>query len=101
MKEKIINCFLLLALPCVLLAQEKPLSCADLRNGIFYNYPKNTKEQYVDRREDDIVHEISLTTGDTSDWKIKWIGDCTYALKYLTGNVKWDKPQLEFVKKNT
>jgi hypothetical protein len=92
--------FFFIALLSVSNAQDKSLTCADLKIGIFYNYPKNTADQYVDLREGEIEHETNMVTGDTSLWQIKWINDCVYTLKYLSGNVKWNEKAAAFLKKH-
>jgi hypothetical protein len=81
-------------------SQNDPVTCADLKNGVFHSYPKNSADHYISEREDEYQKETNLTTGDTSSWQIKWKGNCTYSLKYLGGN-KLPQEQLDFLKKHT
>ncbi|MEO5592948.1 MAG: hypothetical protein ABIR15_17720 [Chitinophagaceae bacterium] len=92
--------FLLIALSFYSNAQDKYPVCTDLKNGIFYNYPKNAPDQYMDTREGDWVHETNLITGDTTLWQIKWTDDCVYTLKYISGNVKINAEVAVFLKKH-
>jgi len=66
--------------------QKNALSCADLHEGIFYVYPKNLDNPYIDIREGDMQRERNIKTGDSSLWQIKWLNECTYTLKYISGN---------------
>ena len=74
-------------LPFIIFAQSKAPSCAELKEGVFHSYPKNSAEHYISIREGNQVHEINLTTGDSSLWQIKWLEDCIYSLKYVSGNL--------------
>jgi hypothetical protein len=62
--------------------------CTDLRDGVFYSYPKNTAKQYVITRQGEYQKEIDLVTGDTTLWKVSWLNDCTYCLTYISGSAK-------------
>ena len=79
---------------------QKSLACADIHEGIFYNYPRNSTSQYADLREGEYLHETDITTGDTSLWKIKWNDDCTYTLSLVDMNGKNEKPTRELMKKH-
>jgi hypothetical protein len=41
-------------------------TCEDLKNGVFYSYPKNASEQYQLTRKGDIQKETDLITSDSS-----------------------------------
>jgi hypothetical protein len=90
----------LLLFPLVAFSQNKALACAEIKTGVFYNYPKNTSDQYVDKRDDHMVYETNLVTGDTSVWQINWLSDCVYALKFVSGNVKLDTKTLSLLQKH-
>jgi hypothetical protein len=81
-------------------SQPAPLTCKDIQNGIFYNYPKNSSAQYIDERNGDIAKESDLLTGDSSLWKITWPNQCTYILSYLGGNIKMTDEMKKFVKEH-
>ncbi len=80
-------------------AQQK-LTCNDIHEGVFYNYPKNSTDRYIDIREGELVHENNLVTGDTSLWKIKWNNDCTYTLSLIDMNGKLEQQTRELMKKH-
>ncbi len=80
-------------------AQQK-LTCNDIHEGVFYNYPKNSTDRYIDIREGEFVHENNLVTGDTSLWKIKWNNDCTYTLSLIEMNGKLEQQTRELMKKH-
>ena len=80
-------------------AQTK-LNCKEIHEGVFYNYPKNSADQFVDTREGDYVHENNLATGDTSLWKIKWNDDCTYTLTLVDLNGKSEQQSRDAMKKH-
>ncbi len=79
---------------------QKSLTCADIHQGIFYNYPQNSDSRYVDIREGDYAHETDVTTGDTSLWKIKWNDDCTYTLSLVDMNGKNEEQTRKLMKKH-
>lgn len=89
--------FFLLSQTCF--AQQK-LTCNDIHEGVFYNYPKNSSEKYIDIREGEFVHENNLINGDTSLWKIKWNNDCTYTLSLMDMNGKMEQQTREMMKKH-
>ena len=50
-------------------------NCEDIKNGVFYSYPKNVSKQYQLTRKGDIQKETDLITGDSSIWKVTWLND--------------------------
>jgi len=92
--------FALLLLPFASYTQDKPIGCKDLKNGIFHSYPKNTADHYICRREDNRQYESNAITGDSVVWEIKWLDDCTYSLKYLSGNTKFSDEEHTMLKKH-
>lgn len=91
--------FCLASRPSMALCQPK-LSCADLKNGVFHSYPKNTSDHYLSKRDDEFQYETNIVTGDTTTWKINWLNDCTYSLKYISGNNKMTDEVSKLVKKH-
>lgn len=75
------------------------LSCKDLKEGIFYSYPKNTDSKYLYERTGDYQKETDLKKGDTTLWKVKWKNDCTYSIEYISGNNKTNEEAFELLKK--
>lgn len=82
--------------PCIVSGQEKPMACADLKTGFYHSYPAKTNEHYLYFRDSLYQTEIETVTGDTTMWKITWLDDCSYSLKFISG--KRDKAMLEFLK---
>jgi hypothetical protein len=42
-----------------------------------------------------------MVTGDTALWEIKWQPDCSYSLKYISGNAKISGETRDFLEKHT
>lgn len=100
MTMKMICWFLFCLMPFISVAQDSQSGCAAIKNGVFYFYPKNGAERYMDIREGELLHETNMTTGDTSAWQVKWTGDCTYSLQYISGNNKMSAEMQQFVKQH-
>jgi len=77
-------------------AQNKPMTCADLKSGFYHSYPALTNEHYLYIRDSLYQTEIETVKGDTTLWKISWLDECSYSLKFVSG--KRDKAMLEFLK---
>src|SRR6476620_5725461 len=92
--------FGLLSIPLISFAQTNAVSCANIKKGTFYFYPKNTADAYIEERDDKYLKETNLTTGDTSLWEIKWTSDCVYSLKFINGNAKMDADTRDFLDKH-
>jgi hypothetical protein len=75
--------------------------CGSIKSGIFYYYPKNSSEKFLEMRDDKYLHEINLNKGDSEVYEIKWLNDCVYTLKYVSGNAKINDEVVEFNKKHT
>jgi hypothetical protein len=80
-------------------------TCADLRTGDYYYYPRNTLQQYHVTVSGDKEKVVNLTKRkgtpiyDSSIYRIEWKGDCNYTLKYLEGTGLTDE-ELRFVNKH-
>ena len=96
---KITATIVILLFATFLQAQTK-LNCSDVHEGIFYNYPKNSPDKYVDIREGDYVRERNLVTGDTSLWKMKWNDDCTCTMSLVDMNGKLEQQTRDLIKKH-
>lgn len=98
---QIISCFFCFAfLPIVISAQIKTPTCEDLKYGIFHYYPKNSSDHDVNIREGEFVREINSKSGDSIIWQIKWVDECVYSLKYISGNRPIPEENLKFIKKH-
>lgn len=76
-------------------------SCAALKEGVFYFYPKNSNSKYALYRNKDEQKEVNLENGDSTIWSIKWINDCTYILKFKsTSNKKISAEEKELNSKH-
>ncbi|MEP7237866.1 MAG: hypothetical protein ABI685_08380 [Ferruginibacter sp.] len=82
--------------PQLLNAQNKSITCADLRTGFYHSYPASTNEHYLYIRDSLYQTEIETVKGDTTLWKITWLNDCSYTLKFVSG--KMNKDMVEFLK---
>jgi hypothetical protein len=87
---------LILPYTSVTIAQIK--TCKELKEGVFYSYPKNSSKQYQLTRKGDIQTEKDLSTGDSSLWKISWLNDCTYSLYFISGSAKLTDESRTFAK---
>jgi len=92
--------FALSLLPFVSYTQDKSIGCKDLKSGFFHSYPKNSADHYICRREDNRQYESNAITGDSIIWEIKWLDDCTYSLKYISGNIKMSDESLTMLQKH-
>jgi hypothetical protein len=70
------------------LGQNKKQLPNSVKVGEFYYYPKDSKETYIDIRNDSVVEEITLSTRDTSIWRIRWQSDSVIEMRYVTGTKK-------------
>ncbi len=91
---------LLILMPLFSFCQENKLNCEALKNGVFYNYPRNSDENIIQIREGNLMKEVTIGKKDTVIWKVKWKNNCTYSLQYLSGDVG-SKEILELVKKHS
>ncbi|WP_169337665.1 hypothetical protein [Segetibacter koreensis] len=46
------------------------------------------------------MHEYNLEKRDSTLWKIDWSNDCTYSLKYISGNTHMEPEMESFLKKH-
>lgn len=79
---------LFLTLPYSVRTFAQTRTCTEIRDGVFYSYPKNSSKQYQLIRKGDIQTEKDLSNGDSTLWKITWLNDCTYSLAFISGGAK-------------
>lgn len=77
------------------------LPCKSVKKGSFYFYGKTTGVHYKIIRNDSLQMEVNRTSNDTSFWKIDWIDDCSYKLKYLYGGGSTVAGIKDFLAKHT
>jgi hypothetical protein len=76
----------------VMIADAQLKTCADLKAGDFYYYPRNTLQQYHVVVSGDMQKTVSMTGRkgsshrDSIVYKIEWMGSCMYTLKYVEGD---------------
>jgi hypothetical protein len=87
-------------IPLRTFCQTKNIACADIKTGIFYYYPKNSTDSYIETRDDDYLYEKNIVKGDSSVWKIEWKSDCEYWLKYVSGNTKMTDEVVKLLEKH-
>jgi hypothetical protein len=76
--------------------QDSKLTCTDIRNGIFYSYPKNISGHYITYMTNGFEKDINIETGDTMLWKIDEINDCSSKESLISTN---DRNMSEATKK--
>jgi hypothetical protein len=75
-----------------LTADAQPKTCADLRSGDYYYYPRNTLQQYHVIISGDQQKVLNMTRRkgsshyDSSVYRIEWKDACEYTLKYVEGD---------------
>ncbi|MEO8413272.1 MAG: hypothetical protein ABI472_06415 [Ginsengibacter sp.] len=92
---KIALCFIAVMGCCT--AEAQVPVCADMHNGIFYFYPKNTKDQFEEIMDKKYLREKNFLTGDTAVWSVRWKGDCAFESAYISGNTIHNKKTQQFL----
>jgi hypothetical protein len=72
----------------ILWAQDKTMGTTNIKKGVFYFYPRNSKESFYIVRNDSFQKEINFHTRDTSFWQITWQSDSIFRVQYLKGTKK-------------
>lgn len=64
-------------------------NCDTIKTGTFHLKSSSGKNRYKIIRDEHTQMEINLSKGDTSFWKISWIEDCMFSLKFIrkTGSI--------------
>jgi hypothetical protein len=89
-----------LLMPMACRAQDSP-GCTALHSGIFYNYPKNSNDQFIERRDGQFMSETDVNKNDSTQWHVEWKNDCTYKLSYVSGGASLSRETLTALKKHT
>jgi len=103
MNKYVIVCFIacsLIITPRKAFSQDNPVTCADIKTGIFYFYPKNASNAFTERRDADYVYEKNTANGDSTAWRLTWKNDCEYVTEYAGGNAQLDDVQKKFLKQH-
>jgi hypothetical protein len=97
-KTVIHSLFSLLFTPLLISAQ--PLSCSDLKNGvyIFFSGADGSSRTYT--RNGEMQKEFNPATRETTIWDVEWVSDCIYSLKYNSGLEDKPKQEQELLKKH-
>ena len=90
----------LLSLPVIASCQDPTPPCTDLKTGIYYSYPKNTSTRYICIRDGDNEKDFDMDTGDSSVWQIQWQDDCSYTMRYISGNDELKPRDRQFLNKH-
>ncbi|MGB8194032.1 MAG: DUF2846 domain-containing protein [Chitinophagaceae bacterium] len=99
LKVALLLSFSLFICPLAGLAQSKPLTCADVRNGTFNYYSANDFSSiYI--RNGETQREITKKRKETIFWEVTWINDCTYSLKYISGGEQRVKADQDIFRKH-
>jgi hypothetical protein len=78
----------------------KAQDCEGLKNGTFYSYPKNSAKSYLIKRNGDYQYEKDIGNGDSIVYKIEWLNNCKYSLKFISTNVKLTDEESAFWEKH-
>jgi len=93
--------FLMFSAPDISNGQDNHmLSCADVKNGTFYFFGKNSVGRETFIRKGALQKEIIPKDRETVLWEVKWLNDCTYTLKYQSGAESHSAGELKFLSKH-
>ncbi len=76
------------------------LTCADIRNGIFYYFGKGSEGEETFIRKGALQREQVPAKKETLSWEIEWISDCIYTLKYQSGAENHPEAEQKFLVKH-
>lgn len=84
-------------IPSIVVSQQSAPVCTQLKEGIFYVYPRNTTDQYKIVRTKDKQVEHNLKTGEVTEYQVTWNSNCQYILAHISSTAK--KPGADLIKK--
>ena len=61
------------------------IECSPIHTGRFFQYKNQGQLYSTIIRGDSVQMEINSQTGDTTNWKIHWIDNCSYSCQYISG----------------
>jgi hypothetical protein len=61
------------------------ITCTDIRNGVFVFFSRITGSESTYTRNGDTQKEVDPAKHETILWKVEWIDNCSYYLKYESG----------------
>ncbi len=88
---------------CLLVAKNsasQPRNCASVKNGVFHSYPKNSADYIIGSRNGAVQTEVSRVSGDSINFSVTWLDDCSYSLKYQSSS-KLKPAILQIFRNNT
>lgn len=74
--------------------------CSSIIESTYFSYPANSNDSSTTHRSKDKLVEIDLRSGDSTVWKIKWTGKCTYDAEYISGSKKLEPDVRNFLKEH-
>lgn len=76
-------------------------SCSKYKTGTFlYKFNRNGQSaNYVCIRKGNVQTEKDRATGKTTTLNIKWLGDCTFEMRFAAKSERLSKEELEIAKK--
>jgi hypothetical protein len=94
----LVSLFTLLSAP--LCSRAQPISCSDLKNGVFIFFSPRDGSRSTYTRNGEMQKEFNPTTHDGSVWDVAWVSDCAYLLTYNSGMEDKPKATQELLKKH-
>ena len=67
--------------------------CADLRECTLYTRSEDKHQPYKISITSSTITQTNLVTGDSSVWEIRWVAECGFTMKFLSGNDSLSKGQ--------
>jgi hypothetical protein len=74
--------------------------CAAIIESTYFSYPANSNDSGITHRSKDKLIETDLRSGDSTTWKIKWTGKCTYEAEYVSGSKKLEPDVRNYLKEH-
>jgi hypothetical protein len=78
----------------------QPLTCTNLKNGVFIFFSKTDGSISTYTRNGATQKEFNAGTRQTVMWEVEWVDDCSYYLKYNSGFEDEPKQKLDLLKKH-
>lgn len=97
MSKRFIDFLIAFLSPVILLAQSKDFNRQKIKVGTFYFYPLKSEDRFKIIRKGLIQMEINTKTSDTSFWKINWINDCVFNLRFVRSTKSIPEAQKSFL----
>ena len=76
------------------------IECLPIHTGRFFQYKNQGQLYSTIIRGDSLQMEINTQTGDTTNWKIYWIDNCSFSCQYISGLKDKSDQELAFYKQS-